>query len=164
MDLLAPDFGLIIWQTLTLLVVLFILGKFAWKPITQAIHDREASIEEALESADKAKKEMENLKAENEKLQQEARQERDKIIKEANQTAEKIKEEAREEANKISSKMINDAKASIENEKQAALTDVKRQVGDMAIQIAEKILREKLDDEKSQKELVESYVEDLNLN
>lgn len=164
MDLIAPDFGLIFWQGITFLIVLFILGKYAWKPILNALSQREESIEEALNSAEQARKEMENLKAENEKLLDEARKERDQILKEARESANKIKEEAREEASKISNKMQEDARASIESEKNAALADLKQQVGDFAIQIAEKILREKLDDEKAQKKHVAELVEELNIN
>ena len=164
MDLLLPDSGLFLFQLLSFLILLFVLGKFAWRPILSALKDREQTIESALLSAEQAKAEMESLKSDNEKLLAEARAERDKILKEAMATANTIKEEAKEDTAKITAKMIEDAKASIENEKRAALTDVKNQVATLSLEITEKLLRKQLADQKAQKELVEDFVKDLNLN
>lgn len=164
MDLITPGIGLIFWQTVVFLIVLFILGKFAWRPITDALKTREFSIEEALASAEQAKAEMAQLKSENEKLLEEARLERDKILKEASDTAKRIVEESGTEAKRQGDKMIADAKAVIKTEKMAALAEVKSQVATLSVQIAEKLLRKNLDDEKAQKELVADFVEDLNLN
>ena len=164
MDLLLPDSGLFLFQLLSFLILLFVLGKFAWRPILSALKDREQTIESALLSAEQAKAEMESLKSDNEKLLAEARAERDKILKEAMATANTIKEEAKEDTAKITAKMIEDAKASIENEKRAALTDVKNQVATLSLEITEKLLRKQLADRKAQKELVEDFVKDLNLN
>lgn len=164
MDLLIPDTGLFILQTLAFLILLFVLGKFAWKPILSGLKEREETIENALLSAEKAKNEMQALQADNQKLLAEARAERDKILKEAVATANAIKEEAKEETSKIAAKMIEDAKASIENEKRAALADVKSTVAALSLEITEKILKKELADEKAQQSLVEGYIKELNLN
>lgn len=164
MNLLTPDFGLIFWQAITFLVVLFVLGKFAWKPIMGSLKERESSIEEALLSAENAKKEMLFLQAENEKLLEEARKERDSILKEALDAANQIKEDAKAETSKISSKMIEDARVVINTEKQAALNEVKNQVATLSLEIAEKLLRKNLSSDKEQKELVGKFVKDVKLN
>jgi F-type H+-transporting ATPase subunit b len=164
MDLILPESGLIIWQAVTFLVVLFVLGKFAWKPIMNGLKERELNIAEALEAAAKAKEDMAKLQADNEKLLTEARQERDKILKDATKAANDIKDTAKTEAEKIGAKMIEDAKVSIEAEKNAALREVKAQVATLSLEIAEKILRKKLDSETEQKGLVTDFVNDLKLN
>ena len=164
MELITPGFGLIFWQTVTFLAVLFILGKFAWKPILTALKEREDSIEDALSAAEKAKQEMADLKAENEKLLDQARLERDKILKDATAAANKLKDEARDEAGKISAKMLEDAKNAINNEKKSALIEIKNEVAVLSIQIAEKLLRKNLEDDKAQKSLVNEFIKDLNNN
>lgn len=164
MDLLTPDFGLIFWQILIFLVVLFVLSKFAWKPMINGLNERENSIEEALLSAEKAKNEMAQLKADNEKLLAEARRERDHILKDATAAANKLREEAREQASHEGARIVADAKASIDLHKKAALADIKEQVAKLSVQIAEKILREKLSDDKAHKEYVSKLVKDLNVN
>jgi F-type H+-transporting ATPase subunit b len=164
MDLLTPDFGLIFWQAITFLIVLFVLGKFAWNPIISSLHEREDSIETALASAEKAKKEMIFLQAENEKLLDEARKERDIILQEAITAANQIKEEAKFDAQKIATKLVDDAKVAINAEKQAALNEVKNQVASLSIEIAEKLLRKNLSTEAEQKDLVNSFVKDVKLN
>lgn len=162
--MLNPESGLIIWQTIITILVLFVLGKFAWKPILSALKTREDSIDEALKAAEKAKEEMANLKADNEKLLREAREERDKILQSANKTAADIREQAKEEASKIGDKMVEDARATIESEKQSALKEIKDQVAELSIQITEKLLRHKLENEKAQKDLINSYIDELKLN
>ncbi|MDF9798307.1 F-type H+-transporting ATPase subunit b [Catalinimonas alkaloidigena] len=164
MDLLTPDFGLIVWQILIFLVVLFVLSKFAWKPIINGLNERENSINESLLSAEKARNAMAELKADNEKLLAEARKERDNILKDATAAANKLREEAKEQASKDGARIIADAKASIETQKNAALAEVKDQVAQLSVQIAEKILREKLSDDKAQKEYISKLVNDLNVN
>ena len=164
MELLLPDTGLFIFQLVAFLLLLFILGKFAWKPILAGLKEREETIEGALKSAEKAKEEMQALQADNEKLLAEARAERDSLLKEAVAAANKIKEDAKAETSKITAKMIEDAKASIENEKRAALADVKTQVAALSLDITEKVLRTQLGDKKAQETLVDEYVKDLNLN
>lgn len=164
MDLIIPESGLIIWQVIITILVLFVLGKFAWKPILSALKTREDSIEEALQAAEKAKAEMTSLKADNEKLLREAREERDKIIQTASKAANDIKEKAKEDASKISDKMIEEARASIQSEKQAALTEIKDQVAELSLQISEKLLRKSLEGDKAQKELLEKYIDELKLS
>jgi F-type H+-transporting ATPase subunit b len=164
MDLLTPGTGLIIWQAFVFLLLVFLLAKFAWKPILNSLKEREISIQQALDAAEKARAEMARLQANNEKLLQEARNERDKILKEARQNANRLVEEAREEARKSADKIINDARQAIQLEKQAALREVKVQVARFSLQIAEKLLKKNLENDKAQKELVETYLKDLSVN
>lgn len=166
MEQLLNDFspGLFIMQTIIFLVLLFLLAKFAWKPILQQIRIREESIQDALDAAKEARKEMDKLKADNEKLLDEARVERDKILKEAREIATSIKDEAKTDASKEADKIVSDAREAIKTEKEAAMADVRAQVAELALQVSEKLLREKLSDDKSQKALVEKYINDLNVN
>ncbi|TDI66868.1 MAG: ATP synthase F0 subunit B [Bacteroidetes bacterium] len=164
MELVTPGIGLIIWMTLSFGIVLFILKKLAWRPILDALRKREDSIEEALKSAENARGEMTAVKADSEKLLEEERAEREKMLKQALTTANKIKGDAKEEAVKIGNKMIEDAKNTIENEKKAALIDVKNQVASLSILIAEKLLRKKLGEENEQMKLVDDFVKEINLN
>ncbi len=164
MDLISPGLGLIIWQTIGFGILFFVLAKYAWKPILAALEEREGSIEEALSTAEKARAEMESLVAENEKLLQEARVERDQILKSANENAAKIIEQAKGEASKEAARLIEEAKSVIQTEKEAALSDVKIQVAELSLQVAEKLLRTQLGDATSQKALVEKFVDDIKLN
>ncbi|MBR9999032.1 MAG: F0F1 ATP synthase subunit B [Cyclobacteriaceae bacterium] len=164
MDLVTPGIGLIFWQTVTFLAVILILGKFVWRPIMNALKAREGSIEEALRAAELAREEMEKLHADNEKLMAEARVERDQVIKDASVLASKMREEAREEANKITQKMIDDARHTIQLEKQAAINEIRNQVAEFSLQISEKILRRNLENESQQKALIEEYLKDMKLN
>ncbi len=162
--LVTPEIGLIFWSSIVFLILLFVLGKFAWKPILSALKERETSITEALSMADKAKQEMMELKADNEKLLADARIERDNLLKAARTAANQVKEEAREEAGKIGAKMIADAKLAITNEKKAALTEVKNEVASLSVQIAEKLLRRNLNDKNEQTALVNDFLKDINNN
>lgn len=164
MDLLTPGTGLIFWQALTFLIVVFLLGRFAWKPILSALETREHSIEEALRSAEIAKEEMEKLQASNEKLLQEARIERDQIIKDAQAAAATIRDEAKVQAEESANKIMIDAKAEIEQQKNSAISEVKNLVADLSIDIAEKVLRKELADKKSQENLIKDYVKEIKLN
>lgn len=164
MDLILPESGLIIWQALAFIILLVLLSKFAWKPILAALDEREQTIESSIKSAELARAEMANLVAENEKLLIQARGERDEILKKANEHASEIMEKARGEASKVTSKMIEDAKEVIENEKLAAITDIKIQVAEVSLEVAEKLMRRNLSDETAQKELVKEFVKDLKLN
>lgn len=164
MDLISPDLGLIIWQTIGFAILFIILAKYAWKPILSALEEREGTIETALLAAEQARKEMASLVAENEKILQEARIERDEILKSANEYAAKIMEEANVAASKVEAKMIAEAKAQIQTEKEAALTDVKIQVAEMSLLIAEKLMRQKLSAEPEQRKLVEEFVKEIKLN
>ncbi len=164
MDLLTPGTGLIFWQALTFLIVVFLLGRFAWKPILSALETREHSIEEALRSAEIAKEEMEKLQASNEKLLQEARIERDQIIKDAQAAAATIRDEAKVQAEESANKIMVDAKAEIEQQKNSAISEVKNLVAELSLDIAEKVLRKELADKKSQENLIKDYVKEIKLN
>ena len=164
MDLIIPSAGLIFWQLFGFLALLFILIKFAWKPMLATLAERDASIDGALKAAEQARNEMANLKAENEKLLQEARLERDTILKKAQDASAKMIEEAKTEAGKQGAVMIENAKAVIETEKKAALAEVKNQVAMLTLEVTEKLLRTKLSDDKAQSALVDEFIKDLKLN
>ncbi|TXE12621.1 F0F1 ATP synthase subunit B [Algoriphagus aquimarinus] len=164
MDLITPGTGLIFWQLFGFLGLLFILIKFAWKPMLAALDERESSINNALKAAETARNEMANLKAENEKLLADARLERDTILKKAQDVSVKMIDDAKNEAIKAGALMIENAKAVIETEKKAALADVKNQVAELSLDITEKLLRKNLSDDKSQKDLVDGFIKELKLN
>jgi F-type H+-transporting ATPase subunit b len=163
MELVTPGLGLIFWQTITFLLVLFLLSKFAWKPIISSLKEREETIEGALRAAEQAKSEMMKLKADNEKLLNEARAERDAMLKKAQQTAEAIVEEAKEKASSESSKIVENARLAINAERQAAVQDIKNQVASLSIEIAEKILRNQLREERAQRDLVNQLVNEVHI-
>lgn len=164
MDLVTPGLGLIFWSVLTFLFLLFILRKFAWKPILDAVSEREEGIKNALHAAEIAKRDMQNLISDNEKLLAEARVERDVILKEAREIKEKIVSEAKDEAQLQAGKMIEQAKIAINSEKNAAMAELKNQVSSLSIEIAEKVLRSELADKDSQTKLVTQLLGDVKLN
>ena len=164
MNLVTPDLGLLFWQSLIFFTVLFILAKFAWKPIVKALEERENVIADALGAAEKAKEEMKNLQASNEKMLQEARVERDKMMKEAQVTANGIVAEAKEKATEEAERIVYNAKALIETEKNAALAEVKNTAANLSLQIAEKLLKKNLSGDDSQKALVNEYIKEAKLN
>lgn len=166
MDKLLSDFsfGLFIWQTIIFIGLIFLLKKFAWKPILDAVNEREEGIKNALLSAENAKKDMLNLKSDNEKLLAEARLERDTIMKEAREIKEKMISDAKTEAQVQGLKMIEQAKAAINSEKNAALAELKNQVSTLSLEIAEKILKDELSNKESQTKLVEKMLGDAKLN
>jgi len=164
MDLLTPGTGLLFWQSVVFIALFLFLAKFAWKPIIGALNEREDSIRQALESAEKAKAEMAALQAGNEKLLKEAREERDKIVRDAREAANRLIEQAQTEARKSADKLIEDAKAVINTEKQAALRDVRSQVALFSVEIAEKLLKKNLSSDKAQKDLVEEFIKETKLN
>ncbi|MEQ1586813.1 MAG: F0F1 ATP synthase subunit B [Cyclobacteriaceae bacterium] len=164
MDLLLPGEGLIIWQAIVFLGLFFLLSKLAWKPILNSLKEREQSIQQALDSAENAKKEMANLKADNEKLLRETREERDKILRDARDAANRLHDQAQADAKKNADRLIEDAKTIIQTEKNAALRDVKEQVAMFSIEIAEKLIKKNLSDDKAQKELANTFIKDLKLN
>ncbi len=164
MDLLTPGSGLILWQLFIFLLLVFLLGKLAWKPILSSLKEREDSIQNALDQAEKAKQEMAALKADNEKLLKEAREERDKILRDARTAANRLQEEGQSAAKKSADRIIEDAKAVIQTEKQNALRDVRAQVASFSLDIAEKLVKKNLAEDKSQKELVDTLIKDLKLN
>lgn len=164
MELLTPGSGLIFWQVVVFLALFFLLSKLAWKPIISSLNEREASIQSALDSAEKAKTEMASLKADNEKLFKEAREERDKILREARDAANRMHDEAQVAAKKNADKIIEDAKAVINTEKQAALRDVRSLVAKFSLEVAEKVIRKNLTSEAAQQDLAQGFVKDIKLN
>lgn len=162
--LTTPGIGLIFWTTIVFISLVLLLGKFAWKPILNSIKSREESIEEALQSAEKAKLEMQALKAGNEKILSEARAERDALLKEARDTKEAIVNEAKAKAKSEAERILTSAREQITNEKNAAITELKNQVATLSIEIAEKILKSELSSDDKQKALVTNLMKDVNLN
>ena len=164
MDLLLPHLGLIIWTLLAFLVVLFILKKFAWKPILKGLNDREANIADSIATAEKVRFEMSQLKSENEALLVAAREERGLMLKEAKEIKEKMINDAKDEAKIQAAKIIADANDSIQNQKMAALTDIKNQVGKMVIEVSEKVLRKELSNKGEQENYIKQLSEEIKLN
>ncbi len=157
------SFGLFFWQALILVVLILLLKKFAWKPILDSLNSREEGIKNALASAEKAKMEMQNLQADNEKLLNEARAQRDAMLKEAREIKEKIVTEASSEAQEKADKIVANAQVTIEHEKNAAMIDLKNQVATLSIEIAEKVIREQLSTTEKQHKLVEDMLADVTL-
>jgi F-type H+-transporting ATPase subunit b len=164
MELLQPGTGLIIWQFIVFVALFIFLAKFAWKPILSSLNEREASIQNALDTAERAKQEMTLLKADNEKLLRDAREERERIMREAREASNRMKEEATTEAKKAADKIIADARAAINIEKQAALKEVKVQVAMFSLEVAEKLMKKNLSSDKAQKDLVQEYIKDIKVN
>lgn len=164
MDLLSPGTGLIVWQLFVFVLLFLLLSKLAWKPILNSLKEREVSIQQALDSAEKAKIEMATLKSDNEKLFKEAREERDKILRAAREAGSRLHDQAQTEAKKNADKLIEDAKAIINTEKAAALRDVRAQVALFSLEIAGKLIKKNLSGDKAQKDLADSLIKDLKLN
>lgn len=164
MGLVTPNPGTIFWMLIIFGIVLFILRKFAWKPILNALKDREESISNALNSADQARKEVEGLKAGNEKIIAEARKEKDVILKEAKEIKEKIIAEAKDKANAEAQKSIELARQQIQSEKTAAINDIKKQVAELSVMIAEKVIKKELGNKGEQEKMVDGLVDDIKLN
>lgn len=166
MDKLIDEFsiGLFAWQTFLFVLLIFLLRMFAWKPILDTVNEREEGIKNALAEADKARQEMQNIKADNDKVLKEARIERDALLKEAKEIKENIIAEAKEEAQAVANKQIELTKQAIANEKAAALTDIKNQMGDLSVSIAEKVVKGELADKNKQLKLIEQLLNDVTLN
>ena len=164
MELVKPEFGLIFWMVISFGIILWILKKFAWKPILKMLSDREKSIQNALDAAEKAKEEMKSLKMSNERILMEARNERDQMLKEAREIREKLIAEAKADATKVNERMLKEARESIKNEKMAAITELKNQVGMLSLEIAEKVLKSELKSDEKQKALVSTLLKEVNLN
>jgi F-type H+-transporting ATPase subunit b len=156
--------GLFVWQTVLFLALLFLLRKYAWKPILSAVEEREEGIKSALDAADNAKKEMEALNADNERILREAKAERDSILKEAREIKDTIIAEAKTQATEEADKVMASAREQINNEKMAAITELKNQVADLSIDIAEKILKSELKDDNKQKEIVNNALKEAALS
>lgn len=164
MELLTPKLGLFFWAFVVFVILVFLLAKFAWKPILGALKTREESIQNSLDEAKRAREEMANLKAENEALLQEARAEREAMLKEARDMAQGIKARAREDAEEETARLLSKAREEIRAEKMAALTEVKNQVAVLSVEIAEKILRQELSNESTQGQVIDKLVSELHLN
>jgi len=157
------SFGLWIWQTFIVVGLLLLLRKFAWNPILNAINDREEGIRSALQSAEEARAEMQNLQADNERILKEARAERDGLLKEAREIKQKMIDDAKDEAKVQAAQIMTQAQVAIESEKQAAVEELKQQVASFSIEIAEKVTKETLADDKKQSQLVQKLLKDVNL-
>ena len=164
MDLLLPHLGLFVWTLLAFLIVFLILKKFAWPMILKGLNEREANIADSIATAERVKKEMAQLKSENEALLQSAREERASMLKEAKDIKDKMINDAKEEAKTQAAKIVADANASIQNQKMAALTDIKNQVGKMVVEVSEKILRKELSDKANQESYISKLAEEIKLN
>ncbi|RYF98078.1 MAG: ATP synthase F0 subunit B [Chitinophagaceae bacterium] len=164
MDLLTPSFGLLLWTLLAFGIVFFILKKFAWKPILASLKERETGIAESIATAERVKAEMAQMKSENEALLAKAREERGQILKEARDIKDKMINDAKEQAKVEANKIISEANAAIQQQKMAALTDVKNQVGLLVIDVAEKVLRRELQSKNDQETYIRQLAEDVKLN
>lgn len=160
MELLTPNLGLIFWTLIAFLITLWILGKFAWKPIVRGLDEREKNISDSILAAEKVRQEMAELKSENEALLSKARDERAQMMREAKETRDKIIADAKEQARQETNKIVSDAQAVINQQKMAALTELKNNVGKLVIEVSEKVLRREL----SQKEAQEKYIRELSQN
>lgn len=166
METLLNDFspGLFAMQIVILIILLFLMKKFAWKPILNSLEERETGISDALASAENARKEMQNLQADNERLFKEAREERDALMKDARHVSATIIADAKEEAKEVTAALIEKAQASIEQEKQAALAELKKYVAELSIGIAETVIKKELSSKKDQLALVEEILKEVTLN
>lgn len=164
MELITPDFGLIFWMTLAFGIVFLVLAKVAFPIIGKALKKREEKITEALELAERTHEEMKQLQADNEKVLQEAREERDKILTDARSTRDRIIEEAKAKATEETNRIVENAKETIENERKAALTDIKNEIANISIKVAEKILEKHLDNNEAQMDYIERIIKETENN
>jgi F-type H+-transporting ATPase subunit b len=164
MDLLTPELGLFVWTLIAFLCVFFILRKFAWRPILKMLNERESGIADAISAAERVKKEMGQMQAENEKLMAQAREERSQMLKEAKETKDRIVNEAKDQAKAEANKIIADAQQQIQQQKMAALTEVKNEIGTLAVSVAEKILRKQLTTADDHSNYVSMLAEDIKMN
>lgn len=162
--LLSPSYGLIVWTLLAFLSVLLLLKKFAWKPILKALEEREQSIQTAIDSAQKVREEMVALKSDNEKIIAEAKTQRDIILKEAREIKDKMVADAKNQATVEADRLTTIARENIQNEKMAAITELKNQVAHLSIEIAEKILKAELSEKDKQKSIVKNLLEEVKMN
>lgn len=164
MELVTPGIGLIFWMVVSFSIILYLLKKFAWKPILKALKEREDTIDNSLKSAEKAKEEMGKMKADNERVMKEAKNERDNLLKDARQVKEKIIEEAKAKANMEAEKIFEDAQTKIENEKISAIGEIKNQIAEFSVEIAEKILKKKLEKTKDQQDHINELLDEIKLS
>ena len=164
MDLLTPDVGLLFWQVVVFLAIFFILSRFAWKPITASLKEREQNIQSALDLAEKTRQEMAKLQSDNQKLLAEARAERDAILRGAKDTADKMVAESRDKAAAEGQRILEQAREAMQNERQALVAQMKKEIVTISLDIAEKVLRKELTDKTSQEKLVQDLVATSRLN
>ncbi len=164
MDLLLPHLGLIVWTILAFLIVLFILKKYAWKPILKGLNERESNIADSIASAERVKLEMAQIKGENEALLAAAREERASMLKEAKAAREKMIADAKDEAKVQAARIITEANAAIQHQKMAAITDIKNQVGKLVVEVSEKVLRRELADKAGQEKYINDLASQMKLN
>lgn len=163
MDLLTPDFGLLFWMVLSFSILAFILGKFGWPVIVNMIEERGNYIEESLKKADEANAALANIKAESEKLLAEAKNERIELLKEANRQKDKMIEEAKTQANIEADKIIENARESIQMEKDNVVKEIRTQVAALSVEIASKVVRKELGDDKSQRDMIEKLLDEVKI-
>ena len=164
MELVTPDFGLFFWMLITFFIVMLILKRFAWKPILQALKQREMFINESLTSAKEAREEFEQLKKDNQKIIEKTKLERDTLLKDAKHSAQDIIDEAKDKASKEADKLIEQARKNIENQKIDALNQIRTQIAELSVEIAEKLIKKELSEDKEQEKLVNSMLKDFKLN
>ena len=164
MELLLPKLGLIFWMLIAFGITLWILGKYAWKPILKSLDEREKNISDSILSAENVRKEMAALKSENKTLLAKAREERSQMMREAKETRDKIIQEAREQARKETNKIVADAQSVINQQKMAAITDLKNQVGNLVLEVSEKVLRRELSNKGEQEKYIEQLTKNVELN
>ena len=164
MQLVTPGIGLLFWMLVSFSLVLFVLGKYAWKPIMKGIHQREDTIEKAFEAANEAKKEMLKLKAGNEQLLRDAKDERDALMRDARKLKEAILDEAREKAHEEADRIIENARENIQFEKMAAINELKNQIASISIEIAEKLIGKELENKEQQQQLTEKLLSEVKIN
>lgn len=164
LNLITPELGLIFWQIVVFVILLWVLGKFAWKPILNALREREKSIEDALVAAEKARAEVAKISADNERLLQQARAEKEEILKKAQQTARELVEEAKENAKREADRIIAEARLQVEAERKAFVNEMKKEVAKLSLQIAEKLLRKELSDDENQRLLAEKLINEISPN
>lgn len=164
MNLLTPALGLFVWTLVAFLIVLFILKKFAWKPILKMLGERETGIAESIAAAERVKAEMKQMQAENETLLAQAREERSQLLKEAKETKDRIISEAKEQAKTEAAKIMDESRIQIQHQKNAAMTEVKNEIGKLAVEVAEKILRKQLSEKDAQQAYVNMLADEIKLN
>ena len=164
MDLVTPDVGLLFWTFVSFAILYFLLKKFAWKPILGSVNEREQSIHEALLAAENAKKEMQNLKSDNEKILKEAKAERENMLKDAREIKNKLISDAETQAKSQASKLIESAQKAIQNEKNSAMNELKQTVVELSVEIAEKVISSELKDKSKQLKVVENMLNNASLN
>lgn len=164
MELITPGLGLLFWMTLAFLMLLFILGKYAWKPIMKSLKERETAIHDALHAADKAREEMKLLKFSNEQLLREAKNERDIILADARKVRDAIIEESRRKGSEEANRIIQAARENINNERMAAMTDLKNQLAEMSLDVSRQLLKRELSEPKKQEAFIRQLLDEVKFN